>query len=74
MAKLHSLTELCSLRVSVEMYVTLKALCSGSTVTALALRSTTAVTHHGVLLVVRLTSQRSALALEETAQPTTGAV
>jgi hypothetical protein len=64
-AKLHSLTELCSLRVSVETYSTSrrKAPCSASTANASAVRSATAITHPTVLFVVGLTSQGSALPL-----------
>jgi hypothetical protein len=81
--EMRFLTVLCGLRVSVEKYNAPKDPCSASAVNAPAIRSGTAATHPGMLLVVRLTSQGSAAthssslsaaAVEETTQPTTGAV
>ena len=51
------MTELCGLRVSVETYITLK----GPLQCKHCQQCDTVVTHAGVLLLVRLTSQGSAL-------------
>ena len=61
--KLHYLTELCSLRVSVEMYIAPKCPLQCKRHQTSATRSATAITHPSVLFVVRLTSQESALPL-----------
>ena len=74
-AKLHSLTELCGLQVSVKTYIAPKG--------PLQFKRCQDDMRPGVLLVVRLTPQGSAVshssslsvvAVEETTQPTTGTV
>jgi hypothetical protein len=83
-AKVRSLTELCGLRVSVEIYIAPKdPLQCKRVFNASAIRSGIVAMHTGALLVVRLTppgsevprsSSLSAAAVEGTKQPTTEAV